>query len=79
MGTNIGGHYKKCRDVAKQGITLHKENKDMTQSLTELRTCLFFEARRWRHLEKKPTKAGLEYVHQLVEAIRLRVQTKNME
>jgi hypothetical protein len=72
------GSVQKCRQVAMQGVALHKENKDLSQSLTDLRTCLFFEARRWKHLEKKPTRSGLKYVHALVEAIRVRVQTKEL-
>ena len=44
--------------------------------MTDLRTCLFFEARRWKHLEKSPNKAALVYVHALVEAIRVRVQKR---
>jgi hypothetical protein len=50
----------------------------LEQSLTDLRTCLFFEARRWKHLEKSPNKAALAYVHALVEAIRVRVQSKEL-
>ena len=70
------GSVQKCRDVAKQGVALHKANQELNLSLTDLRTCLFFEARRWKHLEKAPNKAGMEYVRALVEAIRLRVQEK---
>lgn len=72
------GSVQKCRDVAKQGVALHKANRDLNQSLTDLRTCLFFEARRWKHLEKDPNKAGLDYVRALLEAIRVRVQTKEL-
>jgi len=72
------GSVQKCREVAKQGVTLHKSNRVLSQSLTDLRTCLFFEARRWKHLEKKPSKAGLVYVHALVEAIRMRVRAKEL-
>lgn len=72
------GTFKKCRTVAKQGITLYKENKELNQSLTDLRTCLFFEARRWKHFEKTPNKKGLEYIHALVEAIRMRVTAKEL-
>ena len=72
------GSVQKCRDVARQGVALHKANLDLTQSLTDLRTCLFFEARRWKHLEKAPSKSGMEYVRALVEAIRMRVQAKEL-
>jgi hypothetical protein len=72
------GSVQKCREVATQGVALHKANRDLNQSLTDLRTCLFFEARRWKHLEKNPSKSGLVYVHALVEAIRVRVQSKEL-
>ncbi len=77
-GYEYWGSVQKCREVAKEGVSLHKDNKALNQTLTELRTCLFFEARRWKHLEKKPTKSGLEYVHALVEAIRSRIRTKEL-
>jgi hypothetical protein len=72
------GSVQKCRDVAKKGVTRHKENQDLNQSLTDLRTCLFFEARRWKHLEKKPTASGLRYIRALLEAIRVRVQANKL-
>jgi len=72
------GTVQKCREVAKQGVALHKAKQDLTQSLTDLRTCLFFEARRWKRLNKNPSKAGLLYVHALVEAIRVRVRAREL-
>ena len=77
-GYEYCGSVKKCREVARQGIVLHKSNKDLEQSLTDLRTCLFFEARRWKQLEKSPNKAALVYIHALVEAIRERVLAKEL-
>jgi hypothetical protein len=72
------GSVDKCREVAKYGVALHKSKQVLAQSLTDLRTCLFFEARRWKHLEKDPNKAGLDYIHALVEAIRMRVRAKEL-
>lgn len=72
------GSVQKCRDVARQGVALHKEKQDLNQSLTDLRTCLFFEARRWKRLEKKPTPSGLKYIRALLEEIRIRVQAKEL-
>ena len=71
------GSFKKCREVADLGVSFHRKQEPLAQSLTDLRTCLFFEARRWRHLEKDPTKKGMGYIHALVEAIRMRVLTKD--
>jgi len=70
------GSFKKCREVADQGVKLYRGRQALNQSLTDLRTCLFFESRRWKHYEKNPTKKGMEYIRALVEAIRVRIQAK---
>jgi hypothetical protein len=72
------GSFKKCREVAEEGVKLYRGKKELTQSLTDLRSCLFFESRRWKHYEKSPSKKGMEYVHILVEAIRVRVIAKEI-
>lgn len=72
------GSFEKCREVAKHGISLYRANHELSQSLTELRTCLFYEARRWRHLEKTPSKPGMEYIHSLLDAIRIRVLAREI-
>ncbi len=73
------GSFKKCREVAEEGVKSYRGKLEFTQSLTDLRTCLFFESRRWKHYEKAPSKKGMEYVHILVEAIRVRVLAKETE
>jgi hypothetical protein len=67
------GNFEKCQEVAKSGIDLFRRKQQLSQSLTDLRTCLFYEARRWRHLDKNPNQKGMEYIHALVDAIRVRV------
>ena len=73
------GSFKKCREVAEEGVKLFRNKKELTQTLTDLRTCLFFESRRWNHYEKAPSKKGMEYMHILVEAIRVRVAAKETQ
>ena len=75
-GYDYWGSFKKCREVAQHGLDMYRAQQDLTQSLTELRTCLFFEARRWKHFEKNPSRKGMDYIHALVEAIRVRVNAK---
>ena len=72
------GTFKKCREVAKHGVDLYRSKQELSQSLTDLRTCLFFEAQRWHHFEKQPSKSGMEYVHALLEAIRLRILAREV-
>ena len=75
-GYDQWGSFKKCREIALLGITAYRNNQGLDQSLTDLRTCLFFEARRWKHFKKKPTQQGMDYIHALLGAIRLRVLAK---
>jgi hypothetical protein len=42
-------------------------------TLTDLRTCLFFEQRRWRHFGEKPDASSMEYIHAILEKIRARI------
>ena len=68
------GSFKKCREVAKLGIDQYRDRHTLARSLTDLRTSLFYEARRWQHFKKSPTKAGMDYIRALIEEIRVRVQ-----
>ncbi len=64
--------------MAEHGVKLYRGQRPLDQTLTDLRTCLFFEARRWKHYEKEPSKKGMEYIRALVEAIRMRVVAKEI-
>lgn len=72
------GSFQKCREVAERGVKLYRGRQELSQSLTDLRTCLFFEARRWDHLEKDPSEQRMEYIHALNDAIRARVTAQEI-
>jgi hypothetical protein len=62
------GSLERCQEVAlarRQG------------TLTELRTCLFFEQRSWRNQGEHPDEEGMRYIRSLLEQIRVRVQLAN--
>lgn len=58
------GSFERCAEIAnaKRGTTLE-----------ELRTCLFFEARRWRHFGEEPDDGAMAYIRGIVQSIRDRV------
>ena len=58
------GSFDKCADIA---------NGRQHDTLVDLRTCLFFEQRRWRHFGDGPTGDALEYIRELVRSIRNKV------
>jgi hypothetical protein len=43
------------------------------ETLTDLRTCLFFEQRRWHHFGYEPDKEAEAYFRELIGMIRQRV------
>lgn len=63
-GYEYWGSFEKCAEIA---------NGKRARSLTELRTCLFFEQRRWHHFGEAPDKESMKYIRGLVESIRAKV------
>lgn len=67
-GYDFWDTFKKCAEIA---------NKHRHDSLTDLRTCLFFEQRRWRHLDKKPDENSMTYILSVVDKIRNKVVNRD--
>ena len=44
------------------------------QTLSDLRTCLFFELRKWNQLGTSPDDQAVAYIRNVVELIRLKVE-----
>lgn len=58
------GSHSKCAEIA---------NARDHSTIDKLRTCLFFEARRWRHFGETPDEDALRYWQSLVAGIRERM------
>ena len=65
-GFKYWGSVEKCAEVA-----LARR----PGSLTELRTCLFYEARRWKLAGKTPDAVSMKLIRALVYAIREKVDS----
>lgn len=63
-GFKYWGSVEKCAEVA------HEKR---MATLTDLRTCLFYEARKWNQAGKPPDIVSLRYIRALVYAIREKV------
>ncbi len=68
-GYEAWGSFEKAAEVA---------NNRLGSTLTELRTCLFFEQRRWRHFGDEPNDEAMAYIHELIEKIRLKVSESKL-
>ena len=69
-GYSEWGSQIKCAEVA---------NARRHNTLTELRTRLFFEQRRWNHYGERPDAESMKYVHSLLVAIRKKVSEGNID
>jgi hypothetical protein len=49
------------------------------RTLTELRACLFYEQRRYRHMDEEPENEGREYINALLTEILNRVAENKAE
>lgn len=62
--------FERCAALANKAVARFQEDGTLPQGLAQLRSCLFFEQRRFRHMDTIPTGSGLAYIHALLEAIR---------
>jgi hypothetical protein len=69
------GSFERCAEIADQ----HFYDQQRDSNLTELRTCLFFECRRWHHYGELPNMHNSPYIRGLVEKIREMVTTGRVE
>ena len=63
------GSFEACANIA---------NAKRNQTLTELRTCLFFEQRRWHHFGETPNSEAMLYIWDIVERIRAKVESRDL-
>jgi len=66
-------------NLSNRCATAYAERQVLPESLTELRTCLFFEQRRWHHFGEDPNGQSGTYIHALLEGIRRKVQSREVE
>jgi hypothetical protein len=76
FGYEHWGSFGKCAGIANKWNKAFRENSSLPETLTELRTCLFFEGRRSVHQCAEP---DMKYIHALVEAIRKKVIDKKFD
>jgi hypothetical protein len=64
------GSFDRCAEIA---------NQKRQRTLNELRTCLFFEQRRWRHFGERPNRKAMRYIRGLLKKIRLRLTRREAQ
>lgn len=67
-GYKYWGSSEACAEVA---------NAQRRGTLTELRTCIFFEQRRWKNQGEMPDAVAMHYIQRVMTQIRHRVRLAN--
>ena len=68
-GYQYWGSFGRCAEVANRWSDAWYREQRLPPALIELRTCLFFEQRRWRHYGRIPDEEAMTYIRALVRAI----------
>jgi hypothetical protein len=66
-GYKACGSFEACAEIA---------NAQRHGSLAELRTCLFFENRRWHHFGRDPDDEAMAYIRSVIEQMRALVAAR---
>jgi hypothetical protein len=78
-GYDYWGSFDKCSEIGNHWAASYAEQQALPESLTELRTCLFFEQRRWHHVGDDPDDDSIRYIWALIESIRSKVMAGDLE
>ncbi len=73
--------FEKVADFSNNTLARCQADRDCLKklTLTELRACLFYEQRRYRHMDEEPENGDREYMNELLDAIRTCVKDKKTE
>lgn len=71
------GSFEACAEHASHSLKEWQEKQSLPISLTQLRTALFFEQRRWRHFGYDPDPKSMVYILALIEAIQQKVRQES--
>jgi hypothetical protein len=62
-----------CAALANETLSTFYHTNILPNDMDILRTCLFFEARRWSLYQREPDNKGLIYMHALIDRIKKKV------
>ena len=75
-GYEFHGSLDACGEIANHWLKTYETDGALPETLTDLRTCLFFEQRRWRHYGYDPDEETMLYIRALVAAILKKVKNR---
>ena len=73
-GYDVWGSFDRCAVIGNEAAKVYHKDGTLPGSLTELRTCLFFEQRRYHHFGESPIGGEMDYIGALLGAIAQKVR-----
>jgi hypothetical protein len=64
---------ERCAEICNAALSTFYHSQVLPDDIDTLRTCLFFEARRWTLYQKEPDNKGLIYIHALIDRLEKKV------
>jgi len=64
------GSFDTCAEIANEIAERYRADGLPATDLDSIRTCLFFEQRRWRHFAEDPDDETMRYLHKLLAHMR---------
>ena len=65
-----------CAEKANAALSGYYRERILPEGIETLRTCLFFEARRWQLHRQEPDTKGLLYIHALIGALAAELRSR---
>jgi len=65
---------EECAKIANESLRVYRERQVLPSTVDDLRTCLFFEQRRWRWSDYDPDEAAWRYINALLEALARKIE-----
>jgi len=69
-GYQKSGSFNRCTEVADSANP---------KTLSDLRSCLYFEQRRWTCLQKRPDREAMEYIHGLLDKMSEKIKNNERD
>ena len=67
---------ERCAELANAALSAFYHRETLPQDVVTLRTCLFFETRRWLLYDQVPDHRARVYIHALVDTLKAKLETE---
>ncbi len=67
---------ERCAELANAALSAFYHHETLPEDVVTLRTCLFFETRRWLLYDQVPDRQARLYIHALIDTLKAKLQAE---